>query len=176
MATGNEGKVRGRPGSHVPRPGFDTLRIPHLSPMPSSDGSVSFDELLNSTILPPPGPAHYAARRALWLKPRLAAPRPPEPSTSRDRLTTLLNMPNAINNDQVWKAGIEKVWKGLNDGGLLKRRLPMELVVRPERLASRTVCLTLCFTDQNHSGSLAQRQHMATRGHSSGTRRCLAVG
>lgn len=91
---------------------------------------LSFEDLLSASHLPPPGPAHYAARRALWLAPRgSSSPRHSETSSSRKRLEMLLNSPNAVNNDQVWKGGVEKVWRGLNAGGSLKRMLPMGLVV-----------------------------------------------
>lgn len=39
-------------------------------------------------------------------------------------------MPGAVDNDQAWKDGIEKVWKGLVNGGRLKRSLPLTLVIK----------------------------------------------
>ncbi|PFH51354.1 hypothetical protein AMATHDRAFT_175225 [Amanita thiersii Skay4041] len=36
----------------------------------SSQQQISFDQLLIASSLPPPGPAHYEARRRLWLTPR----------------------------------------------------------------------------------------------------------
>lgn len=94
--------------------------------------SKSFDDILASSDLPPPGPDHFAARRALWLAPRSSSPpRTPEPSTSRRRLQEVLSSPGAERSDQVWHGGVEKVWKGLSAGGRLKRRLPMNLIVRP---------------------------------------------
>jgi len=89
----------------------------------------AFEVILSTASLPPPGPAHYAARRALWLASTPDAPLPPLPSTSRQRLEQLLSVPGAVENDEVWRAGVEKVWKGLVAGGKLKRRLPMTLVV-----------------------------------------------
>jgi len=92
----------------------------------------SFEALLAQSTLPPPGPSHYAARRALWL----ASPAESSPthsdssSSSRQRLELLLNSPDAVHNDQTWKSGVEKVWKGLNAGQRLKRRLPMSLVIK----------------------------------------------
>ncbi|KAG2077253.1 hypothetical protein BDR04DRAFT_985730, partial [Suillus decipiens] len=79
--------------------------------------------------LPPSGPAHYAARRALWLTPTKVHHSSP-PSSSRQRLEQLLNEPAAVNNEQAWKDGIEKVWKGLMNGGRLKRSLPLTLVIK----------------------------------------------
>jgi hypothetical protein len=89
----------------------------------------AFEDSLSTASLPPPGPAHYLARRALWLAPAPEPPLPPVPSTSRQRLEQLLSIPGAVENEEVWKAGVEKVWKGLVAGGRLKRRLPMNLVV-----------------------------------------------
>jgi hypothetical protein len=90
----------------------------------------SFDEVLASTDMPPQGPAYFAARRALWLNPGTTQPsRPPVQSSSRQRLEGLLNRPGAVNDEGVWKSGVEKVWKGLTGGVRLKRRLPLALVV-----------------------------------------------
>lgn len=89
----------------------------------------SFEDRLESSQLPPPGPSHYEARRALWLKPNGHRREPLPPSTSRHKLETLLNAPNAVNNNDVWKGGVEKVWKGLSTGVTLKKRLPMAMVV-----------------------------------------------
>ncbi|KAG1892285.1 hypothetical protein F4604DRAFT_1913011 [Suillus subluteus] len=52
------------------------------------------------------------------------------PSSSRQRLEQLLSEPGAVNNEQAWKDGIEKVWKGLVNGGRLKRSLPLTLVIK----------------------------------------------
>jgi hypothetical protein len=100
-----------------------------LNPSRSCSTSSSFEELLSLTPLPPPGPSHYAARRALWLTPRPEPPPPSEPSSSRQKLEQLLSRPGGIESEEVWKGGIEKVWKGLVSGGRLKRRLPMCIVV-----------------------------------------------
>ncbi|KAF7301832.1 hypothetical protein MIND_00749000 [Mycena indigotica] len=75
----------------------------------------------------------YNARRARWLTPPATPPTPAEPtpsSTSRRRLEQVLNAPDALTNDDVWYGNIEKIWKGLSAGGRLKRRLPMQLVVK----------------------------------------------
>jgi hypothetical protein len=91
---------------------------------------LSFEDILATADLPPPGPAYYAARRVLWLTPSRPLIRPREPSSSRQRLENLLNPPGAVCDEGVWKSGVEKVWKGLTAGGRLKRRLPLNLVVR----------------------------------------------
>lgn len=95
---------------------------------PSSEDS--FDQLLRRHLLPPPGPLYYAARRKLWLTPRSQIRVKPEQSSIRQRLEELLSQPGAVESDELWKAGIENVWKGLLAGGRLKKRLPMGLVVR----------------------------------------------
>ena len=102
---------------------------PQYSPVAPITARPAFEHILSTVSLPPPGPAHYAARRALWLASTSGAPSPPIPSTSRQRLEQLLSMPGAVESEEVWKAGVEKVWKGLVAGGKLKRRLPMNLVV-----------------------------------------------
>ncbi|KAG0709800.1 hypothetical protein DFH29DRAFT_885852 [Suillus ampliporus] len=98
------------------------------TPLPSPNRSTS-SSLISNPEFPPPGPAHYAARRALWLTPTKVQRRSP-PSSSRQRLEQLLSQPGAVNNEQAWKDGIEKVWKGLVNGGRLKRSLPLSLVIK----------------------------------------------
>ncbi|KAI6163081.1 hypothetical protein EDD17DRAFT_1571088 [Pisolithus thermaeus] len=79
--------------------------------------------------LPLPGPAHYAARRALWLTPTKVPEHAPS-SSSRLRLEQLLSQPGAVRSDEAWKGGVQKVWNGLVGGGRLRRRLPMNLVIK----------------------------------------------
>ncbi|EIW82346.1 hypothetical protein CONPUDRAFT_38682, partial [Coniophora puteana RWD-64-598 SS2] len=79
--------------------------------------------------LPPPGPEHYAARRARWLTPSKQARRN-HSSTSYQKLEKLLARPGAAQSPEVWKGGVEKVWKCLVAGGRLKRSLPMPLVIK----------------------------------------------
>ncbi|KIY49384.1 hypothetical protein FISHEDRAFT_15941, partial [Fistulina hepatica ATCC 64428] len=91
-----------------------------------------FEESMSGSDLPPPGPSHYAARRALWLKSssnESPCPRR-EPSTSCRRLERLLLSPDAVRDDTVWKNGIERVWRGLNAGKNLRHRLPLDLVIK----------------------------------------------
>src|ERR1700722_9006823 len=92
--------------------------------------SQSFDQLLEGSSLPPPGPLRCAARRRLWLTPRSDLQINTEPSPMRLKLEEVLNRPGALQSEEIWKAGIEKVWKGLVGGGRLKKRLPMGIVVR----------------------------------------------
>ncbi|KAJ7368481.1 hypothetical protein DFH08DRAFT_947393 [Mycena albidolilacea] len=89
-----------------------------------SDSSSSSDAALT-------GVDFYNARRALWLTPRPNTPSyKPEPSSSRRKLEKVLNSPDALTNDDVWFGSTEKIWKGLSAGGRLKRRLPMNLVIK----------------------------------------------
>lgn len=106
----------------------DARARPKDTPLPSPNRSTS-SSLISNPEFPPSGPAHYAARRALWLTPTKVHHRSP-PSSSRQRLEQLLNEPGAVNNEQAWKDGIEKVWKGLVNGGRLKRSLPLTLVIK----------------------------------------------
>ncbi|KAF9076836.1 hypothetical protein BDP27DRAFT_1209877 [Rhodocollybia butyracea] len=93
----------------------------------------SFEQILEASAseLPPPGPSYYAARRALWLNsPDKAISRQLPTSTSRHKLENLLNDPDAPYNDAIWEGGIHKVWKGLSAGASLKRRLPLNLLIK----------------------------------------------
>lgn len=78
--------------------------------------------------LPPPGPNHYAARRARWLASPDSPPRPRRTPPPHARLQRLLSHPDP-HSDPVWNRGIDQVWKGLVKGNRLKHRLPMSLVV-----------------------------------------------
>ena len=103
-----------------------------LSPAPFfalDPGMPSFQERLATSSLPPPGADHFAARRALWLSPGPSPPRPTEANPSRQKLEALLTSPNALEDDQIWDTGVNKVWRGLIGGARLKRRLPLALVV-----------------------------------------------
>jgi len=96
---------------------------------------VSFDEILQSSSLPGPGPDFYAARRCLWLTPTRGpcvkpATDPPSESSSRQKLEFVLNQPDAIHNQDLWHHSLEKIWDGLSSGGRLKYRLPMNLIVK----------------------------------------------
>lgn len=134
--------------------------IPTNAHAQSPERRYSFEELMQITDLPPPGPDHYAARRALWLNP----PSPPlrrEPqpfSSSRQRLENMLLQPGALTDDDTWKHGIEKVWKVLSAGGKFKRRLPMRIVVRSNH---STVVLFISLhntvLDHDNTCSLASR-------------------
>ncbi|KAG6895416.1 hypothetical protein C0992_001378 [Termitomyces sp. T32_za158] len=98
----------------------------------------SFDDILDSSSLPPPGPDFYAARRALWLTPRpvMRHPDSTSPSVSRQRLEGLLSTPDAAKDDYAWNHGVKKVWGVLDTGSRLRRPLPLSLIVCPPLPAS----------------------------------------
>ncbi|KAI1786701.1 hypothetical protein LXA43DRAFT_975674 [Ganoderma leucocontextum] len=89
-----------------------------------------FEERLATAGLPPPGADHFAARRALWWMPGSSPPCPTEPNPSRRRLEALLAKPGALEDDEVWGAGVDRVWRGVTGGAKLKHRLPLALVIR----------------------------------------------
>lgn len=115
-----------------PRPPFnsDDLSPPPTFTSQSTNTSMSpFEEQLATACLPPPGADHFAARRALWWAQGSSPPSPTEPNPSRRRLETLLAEPAALEDDRVWDAGLDRVWRGLTGGAKLKHRLPLALVV-----------------------------------------------
>lgn len=127
--------ICGRPrlSTSMPNRQFNPHHNPSaIPPSPirlDSPTSSYIDELLATTPLPP-GPAYYLARRKLWLTPRSPrVPCLPDYSASRQRLQAVLSEPNVVHDDDAWRNGIEKVWKGLSSGGKLKHRLPMNLIV-----------------------------------------------
>ncbi len=89
----------------------------------------TFAHLLAHADLPQPGPEHFAARRTLWTTPTAASRLGQAPPISRVRLETLLDEPGALERPDVWEAGLNRVWKGLVDGGRLKSFLPLRAVV-----------------------------------------------
>ncbi|KAH8118763.1 hypothetical protein DFH11DRAFT_1475586, partial [Phellopilus nigrolimitatus] len=80
--------------------------------------------------LPAPGLAFFAARRALWKAAPPAPPAPASPAPSRVKLEALLNQPGAVESDEVWRAGLQAVWKGLVGGNQLRKRLPLGIVLK----------------------------------------------
>lgn len=99
----------------------DKLRAPEHKP-PSR-----FEQLLASTVLPEYGPAHFAARRALWCRPMSF---PPASTQQNPRLLELLEQGIPLESDEAWNKGMNKVWEGVTGGVRLKRRLPMKHLVR----------------------------------------------
>ncbi|KAF8505693.1 hypothetical protein F5888DRAFT_1798673 [Russula emetica] len=90
----------------------------------------AFSHLLAHANLPQPGPEYFTARRALWTTPTAASRLGQAPPISRVRLETLLDEPGALERPDVWDAGLNRVWKGLVEGGRLKKFLPLRAVVR----------------------------------------------
>lgn len=110
-----------------------TTPVIDIPPAPVYEAPLTFEELLSVADMPPPGPDYYAARRELWLKPPIvpiSRPLSATSASSRQRLEKILAEPNAIYNEHLWRNSIEKVWMGLMNGGRLKKRLPMAVVVR----------------------------------------------
>lgn len=96
------------------------------------DPDTSYFECLMENYedtLPAPGPAYFERRRAIW---KTAPPNPPTPSSpspSRIKLEALLGQPGAVESEEVWRAGLKNVWKGLVGGNQLRKRLPLAIVV-----------------------------------------------
>lgn len=106
--------------------GKDIFRWVTVAPS-ARDPTMTFDELLVMTDLPPPGPELYAARRKLWLAPRQNDQRTSRrPSIAQRKLGTLLNK---VADDHVWNSSIGPAWKRIATGAGLKKRIPMELMV-----------------------------------------------
>ncbi|KAI0711071.1 hypothetical protein C8T65DRAFT_695510 [Cerioporus squamosus] len=89
-----------------------------------------YQERLAAAHLPPPGPEYFTARRALWLAPASNPSFPTEANSSRRRLEALLEAPDALEDEVVWRAGVDRVWHGLLNGARLKHRLPLALVLK----------------------------------------------
>lgn len=112
---------------------------PLVSRIPQHNNSLlsDFEQRCATSSLPPPGPEHFEARRNLWLgRPpsgdttsTLRPQKSPPVSNARSRLEELLSRPGALESDEVWNAGLVRVWKGLVGGGRLKKALPLNLVV-----------------------------------------------
>ena len=122
-----------------PSPQSELLHLPPLSfflsfisfSFSNSESPSSIFAHLADADLPPPGPDHFAARRALWTTPTAASRLGHNTSPSHVRLEGLLNQPGALESPEVWDAGLSKVWRGLVGvgGGKLKSPLPLRAVV-----------------------------------------------
>lgn len=125
----------------LPSPALRSHSIPYADPALSSDSSyspsetaagsvASFEQRLVSTQMPQPGPAYFQARRALWWQPMVCPQQPDELHTPRRTLEDLLASEDAHENDEIWRAGVGKVYRSLVDGARFKRHMPLRLVVR----------------------------------------------
>ncbi|KAF8477877.1 hypothetical protein JB92DRAFT_3049539 [Gautieria morchelliformis] len=131
-------RLYGLPVSRSSHPSPATPAIltpPPISPGGPSDNTSTAERSFTDPTLPmpPPGPALFVARRALWLAPPADTPREPHPasaSTSRAKLEVLLSQEGRADDDVVWDAGLRSVWKGLISGGRLRRRLPLRMVIK----------------------------------------------
>ncbi|KAH9912617.1 uncharacterized protein BXZ73DRAFT_56117 [Epithele typhae] len=95
-----------------------------------STPTSSFNERVAAAELPYSGPALYNARRALWLSSLPNLPSRNQDNPSRKKLEALLDEPGATEDDAVWDAGVDRVWRGLVGGSRLKHRLPLVLVLK----------------------------------------------
>lgn len=125
----------------LPSPPLRSHTIPYADPALPSDsfcsrpeapaGTVtSFEQRLASAQMPPPGPAYFHARRALWWQPTVGLRQPPELPRSRRNLEDLLASEDAHENDEIWRAGVGKVNQALADGAQFKHHMPLRFVVR----------------------------------------------
>jgi hypothetical protein len=101
----------------------------HASLCSNSKSLPNVVDLSTDAHLPPPGPDHFVARRALWTKPTAASRLDQATSTSCVRLEGLLDQPGALESPDVWDAGLSNIWKSLVGGGRLKSFLPLRAVV-----------------------------------------------
>lgn len=109
----------------VVTPSTATPALPATCPMPLSP----FEQRLAATDTPSSGPELFHARRAIWREPAQNPPDPTQPNSSRRRLENIMATPGALESDETWGAGIDRVWNGLVGGARLKHRLPLALVV-----------------------------------------------
>ena len=141
------------PAGSTTRPTTSPVQI--SSPIPSSSSSP-IAPLLSSSLpplaadatpfeivlhqahiagtMPGPGLSYFEARRALWSHPPANPPTPADPSPSRVKLEALLSQPGAVESEEVWRAGLKNVWKGLVGGNQLRQPLPLNVVVRSTEL------------------------------------------
>lgn len=91
---------------------------------------TTFDDLLASLQMPPPGFEYFRARRGLWLTPRFSKTSKSDISSAHEQLVEILRTPEAVFSDSCWRNGIEKVWNGLSKGARLKHGLPLDLAIK----------------------------------------------
>ncbi|KAL5527892.1 hypothetical protein ACEPAG_6693 [Sanghuangporus baumii] len=99
----------------------------HLDP-----NATYFERLMdsNASTMPPSGLSYFEMRRALWCTTPPIPPPPSSPSPSRIKLEALLSQPGAVESEEVWRAGLKNVWKGLVGGNQLRKRLPLHIVLK----------------------------------------------
>lgn len=101
-----------------------------------------FEGAMANATLPESGPEHFAARCELWRTFRGSEPVQSHPPPKRSRkLQAMLSQEGPIEDEAFWKAGLDKIWKGLLSGQRVKDRLPLRDAVRILLLfISRTLC------------------------------------
>ncbi|TCD70408.1 hypothetical protein EIP91_003489 [Steccherinum ochraceum] len=87
-----------------------------------------FELLLEAADLPEPGPAHFAARQKLWRVPRIHAStaKPQHPVFEK----FLKRRGGRVDSDETWRAGLDKVWKGIMSGAKLKQNMPLNYLIQ----------------------------------------------
>ena len=128
--------------------------------------ATQFEALMarHAAEMPAPGLSYFEKRRALWYTPPANPPSPPSPSPSRIKLEALLGQPGAVESDEVWRAGLKNVWKGLVGGNMLRKRLPLDIVVRLDckwHSFARIFTTNFQFIAQDSSSRLVARWYMA---------------
>ncbi|KAF7792905.1 hypothetical protein EIP86_004007 [Pleurotus ostreatoroseus] len=120
-------RLTARPPAHDQPAEYTTMS--KVGEAQDEDGDVPsrFEQIIESTLLPPSGPAHFAARRALWRRPISF---PPPRTEQSAKLRELLDQEGAVDSDEVWNNGLDKIWKGVTSGERLKRRLPMRYLIK----------------------------------------------
>jgi hypothetical protein len=101
----------------------------HASICSNSKSSSNVLDLPTDAHLPPPGPDHFVARRALWTRPTAASRLDQATSPSCVKLEGLLDQPGALESPDIWDAGLSNIWKSLIAGGRLRSFLPLRAVV-----------------------------------------------
>lgn len=111
---------------------LDTLSVPAMTADSTALRLTPFEQAMANATLPEPGPAHFAARQALWRSLPGAQPSQPSAAPRRSKkLQSILRIEGPLDREDYWNAGLEKVWKGLLSGQKLKERLPLRDLVRP---------------------------------------------
>ncbi|KZT72506.1 hypothetical protein DAEQUDRAFT_808963 [Daedalea quercina L-15889] len=127
------------PSPALPSHTIPSRSIPHedtafrndiSSPQASAGSGASFEQRLASTQMPPPGPAYFLARRALWWESSGNSPQQEHASTSHRKLEDLLNGQDAHESDEAWRAGLGKVYRALVSGARMKKPMPLRMVVK----------------------------------------------
>ena len=145
---------------------LDSLPVPTSGSMSAQPASVAssrtpFEDALAHASLPQPGPAYFAARREIWTTPRGARPtQPSQPSKRSRKFQAMLQSEGPIE-DVYWRAGLDKIWKGLINGQKVREPLALRDLVRLFRPLDPARCLSHTASDQDTTGGVDSRRHLA---------------